>query len=108
MFNRTLHMELWLWLSENPDSEKRQWPRWDRNGGDVEDVDNRCFACEATADNNDGDKICGKCPIEWPGGSCCYEGSPFDQFRNSTDPSERSRLAKEIAMLPVKEGVEYI
>lgn len=41
-----LHYELWDWLYENPSKQKRDWPMWTRNGGEIEEVDSDCFLCE--------------------------------------------------------------
>lgn len=45
-FDYTNHIFMWLWLSENPEKDKEDWPEWQHNGGAVKTVCNLCFACE--------------------------------------------------------------
>lgn len=46
MTYKELHRELWLWLADNPEMLKSDWPRWKHNGGDIGFVTSYCFACE--------------------------------------------------------------
>lgn len=101
VFNRTLHKSLWYWLAENPKCTKDQWPGWISNGWVVERVVQLCFACEYTFDEYFG---CRSCPIEWSSGKPCYDAE-YEQWEESVDPQERTRLALVIAELPVREGV---
>jgi hypothetical protein len=95
-----------MWLSENPDKGKEFWSRWKFNGGDVDRVHSFCFACECSDLTGD----CEDCPLDWTTETCCgmQDDGLFCLWEDSKDLSERSRLAKDIAELPVKEGVEYI
>lgn len=109
-FNLTAHKELWNWLADNPNKGKINWPGWKRNGG-IYDAMGSCFACEY-------DKQCGtsffdsceKCPIVWGGIDCQNLNSPYFQWVTLLNiPSNykrRSKLARQIANLPVREGVE--
>ena len=123
-FNLTKHKELWNWLSENPGSLKTEWPGW----GEIEDWDDEiypyknCFACEYLAEtmldqDNPNYALCGEtcekfCPLIWPKGcTCCARGSIFKEWTNATvkkDYETASNLARQIAELPVREGVETI
>jgi len=93
-----LHKKLWSWLAENPGCCKRDWPGWAENGGDAPPVLNHCFACEIAQAAKRGD--CTLCPIEWPGGYCANEQSPFSKFCNAPDIPKRVAAAQEIATLP--------
>lgn len=105
---KALHQELWNWLADNPDKQKHNWPRWERNGGDVERVWGFCFACEIGTKHGK-DKACTNCPISWPGLSCKYKRVDDDtpglyaEWRG-TEPCDikRSELARQIANLPWK------
>lgn len=123
-FNLTKHKELWNWLAENPGSLKVEWPGWD----EIEDWDdemypnNNCFACEFLqvslyeegTENYDLDpETCEKhCPLIWPEGRTCTNGfnslyREWDNYNSQEDfYAEASVLAKQIAELPVREGVE--
>jgi hypothetical protein len=105
MFDRSLHKELWMWLSENPECDKNEWPQWKHNGGTIDNVGSLCFACFSCVE-------CRDCPLVWierTGSGYCHSfRSPYNSWIGTEVSSERSRLAKEIAELPVKDGVEYI
>lgn len=45
IFSHSLHKEMWQWLSNHPDKHKRDWPRWKRNGGNIENISSYCFGC---------------------------------------------------------------
>ena len=121
-FNLTKHKELWNWLAENPDMQKGHWPGWD----EIEDwddeiyPDNNCFACEYLVEGlleNERNNYClcastceERCPLIWPSmGTCCDVDSLFRDWDNANDSKDYARaaeLAKQIAELPVREGVE--
>ena len=108
-FNHTAHKELWNWLAENPDKNKEDWPEWSHNGGPIQEVENDCFACDALFDGGclGGEECC----LLWPpndlGKNFCVFGGLFSQWSDAPLGSqERSSLARQIANLPVKPGVE--
>lgn len=125
-FDLTRHKELWNWLAENPGMQKVEWPGWD----EIEDwddemyPDNNCFACEYLKDVviSDGEEyyeldpiLCEKqCPLIWPEGRTCTERyyslyREWDNYNSQEDfYEEASVLAKQIAELPVREGIETI
>lgn len=124
-FELTKHRELWNWLADNPGNKKTAWPGW----GEVEDwcndiyPDNNCFACEYVHEllSADGDReypLCGKtcrklCPLLWPKDKTCCEGghslySSWCHMTNSGANKFASAFARQIAELPVREGVETI
>lgn len=100
-FMLSLHRRMWKWLAENQDKQKESWPEWKENGGKIENVVCSCFCCEYNGGNN-----CDECPLVWPGGRCCFGSGKgtFDLYERAKG-EERSRLALEIANLPVKSGV---
>lgn len=106
-FNHTAHKELWNWLAENPHLFKDDWHGWSWKGGEYDGQVNECFACEYCGCCFVGEE----CPLIWPlneeGDPCCIRGGLFDQWVNFPRCSqERSSLARQIANLPVKPGVE--
>lgn len=92
---RDWHRDLWRWLSEHPEKEKREWPGWTEmamvkdehrpsiwagRGGTytirIPLIPNYCFACEVAGfptdrilpgeDRNANMRAaCAKCPIDW-------------------------------------------
>ena len=103
VFQHSLHRELWQWLADNPGKQKRHWPKWIENDGDVPLCDSLCFACDYNYDRFDGNCDCTHCPLQWSEVSCEY--SEFEQWVTAYDPQERTRLALLIKDLPVRDGV---
>jgi hypothetical protein len=137
------HRELWLWLADNPLSDKRDWPGWaawavetvPETGVMKIDIclrdlfldpesESYCFGCMWTTlmsevryavDRSMPANICGNCLLTWPGGNHCMylSSSPplDDELRRfeifglwrygKLTPDERSRVARQIANLPV-------
>ena len=75
-FNHSAHIELWTWLADNSNANKRDWPGWSFNGGSHFPNEAYCFACEACVG-------CEDCPINWPGGGCQKFNSPFNIWRHA-------------------------
>lgn len=103
---KELHTELWLWATEYPYLEKENWPRWERNGGDLKEVSARCFPCEYKRQNREGLYLC-HCVLDFPGwretamsDKECL-GGLFNKWKSATG-SKRSALAKKIANLPIR------
>ena len=111
-FNHTAHKEMWTWLAENPEMEKKDWPGWKAFDKDYFEDHNLCFACEFISKTDLG---CENCPIDWPrnrdGLSVC-DGiwglwAKWEWWEEQfSKKEERASLALQIANLPVKEGVE--
>lgn len=106
-FNHTAHKEMWNWLSENPESDKYDWPGWEWNGGTHKREHNYCFACGAC------EGFCRECPLPWSTeytekAFCLMEGTLFTRWAKCKNTTERSPLALQIANLPVKDGVETV
>jgi len=109
------HVLLWLWCADNPEKEKEDWPMGEFNGGIIPIVDNDCFACEfkgfKSYHHDDKYISCGaNCLVVWPGDYC--HSNPlfndgniglFSQWENAEDLSTRSRLARKIANLPMRD-----
>lgn len=104
VFNRTAHRQLWLWLSENVDYRKEDWPGWRYYSTQSHD----CFACGA-AEAIHGMYVdsCKYCPLKWPKGKHCYN-SLFSIWDATEDSRIRRTLARYIANLPVKDGYKYV
>lgn len=109
-FQHALHRKLWLWLADNPDKRKYHWPKWRCNGGTVEVPVNECFACEATGHSTGR---C-NCVLLWPdndrpnANDCMGELGLFRKWEWEDHCDTRANLARTIAELPVREGVECI
>lgn len=107
------HKELWTWLSENPECEKRDWPGWaqfrrkpsEENGltdngaywelhNNITSI-NECFCCALLDNDKYPNKYsysigmvnwCGKnCLFDWPGECCCAQYVGDDAIFNSDD-----------------------
>jgi hypothetical protein len=97
-----LHKELWTWLAKHPKATKKtDWPRWKSNGGDIEDFEGYCFACDFDAKGNN----CDSCLLNWGNDSntCSRRKGLFWQWLTATGPSSRSALALKIANLPLQD-----
>ena len=103
-FNHTAHKEMWTWLAENPKMDKDDWPEWEWNGGGIGSIMNLCFACEYLC------AACSSCPLIWPKvrgeGRVCHSGGLYEKWVTGENAETRTSLARQIANLPVKEGVE--
>ena len=110
-FQLTLHRKLWMWLADNPEMEKEDWHGWDdgyRDEFDEITVVGNCFACEYDSLHRN---TCKDCPLVWPNkdNSCVSADNGLFSLWESTDnPETRANLARTIAELPVREGVECI
>jgi hypothetical protein len=100
------HQALWNWLADNPEKNKMNWPGWGE-GYQRDDVLNQCFACEYAENQHGGCNNGRNCPIDWPG-EHCQNGGLYSQWNLHTRPGTltRSSVAREIANLPLKEGIE--
>ena len=98
-----LDKEKWLWLSEHPENNKYDWPRWVNNWGNIPTVKSACFACEATR-RETGKVNCSKCPFEWAGAVCTSPGTLYNRWMqfHSCPPAERTKFAFKIANLEWK------
>ena len=108
-FLHSKHIELWTWLSHNPDKDKKEWPGWEdyRECGYVT-IDSYCFACEY---DYQFESNCENCSIIWndeESTNCCHKDSPFRKYGDTDTKEERAKYALEIANLPVQEGVECV
>lgn len=112
-FNHTAHRDLWLWLSENPERWKEDWPGWKSYRNIPYQL---CFACQYTVDVIQHYSLqrkigCDLCPLEWPGKRCIFGTSIglYDIWSESSPSSHvRRKTARDIAELPVKDGIIYI
>lgn len=105
-FNHTAHKKLWLWLSEDTCREKIHWPGWEHNGGDTPMAINECVACGYAYSKTGSILVCNHCPLVWPGGGCTGKRGLFKLW--CLYPGEGKELAKRIANLPVKDGIDCI
>lgn len=106
------HKRLWDWLAKNPNCGKYDWPEWTLNGGEVLEVGSDCFACELDdiiSKKKEELPSCNYCPITWEGTRmisgvikpfCNTQNSSFWEWKLSTDPVERTRLAEIIRDMP--------
>lgn len=106
---KELHIELWTWLSENPDLEKRNWPGWKDiiEEGKIYDYGTallfECFSCQAAT--KEGLRDCSLCPClkifktkrKLQGCPCIEDHSPYQRWRNMSSSNIRVKLAKKIA-----------
>jgi hypothetical protein len=93
---RELHRELWQWLADHPLKNKYEWPRWSRNGGDIEKIVNNCFAC--ALDPNLG---CEDCPCKWGTQdgeliACDEYPSPYYYWERATIAEHRTKYALQV------------
>lgn len=120
IFDLTNHRALWTWLSENPDKDKDNWPEWAFNGGEITRVQEAdCFCCKYMNEKtlHSFPRNCNFCPLIWPenlaGDKVCDDAeglwAEWDSLGyeiGEVSLKLRSELAKEIANLPVKDGIK--
>jgi len=103
-----LHKKLWGWLADNPTLDKFDWPEWSYNGGRIKAIDFDCFACEECK-NEEGFLDCEYCMIDWNNGKtdgayrCEDEDSIYDLWIQADNSKDRSKYAKIIQNLPIKD-----
>ena len=90
-----LCLEMWRWLEDNPEKDKKDWLL--NNGYTLFEVDCNCFICEYVEQIKYGD--CFKCPLKFLWRNHCMSlESPYrkwsDAFYNTED---RIKYAKQIA-----------
>ena len=76
------HYEMWMWLSENPGSDKIDWPGFDGIGKSIPYF---CFACYFASDGGKKPKDCLTCPIDWDvephdSAPCSEDGTLYDRW----------------------------
>ena len=91
--------ELWLWLAENPDCFKQDWPKWKEYGH----FHAQCPCCEYVkrehANPVDVYLRCSACPLIWEGGECQSDNSPFEAWKSSWDDFIRILAAWRIVVM---------
>lgn len=86
--------DLWLWLADNPDERKKDWPEWEYNGGKIKQCVADCPCCEYASD-------CSECLMLalWPftgcGDPCMGSRSPYTEWSWTGIPA----LKKENALI---------
>ena len=101
IFHWDLHIELWDWLSKNPNKNKHEWPRWKNNGGDVKISYNNCFACQAC------NHVCSMCPFGDFSRKGCL-GRLYDKWYTAKTNKKRIKYAEIIRDLPLGDKWEQI
>ena len=107
MFDHQAHVDMWDWLSKNPDKQKLDWPGW-------KDIPVKpmysCMACGFAARISPTGSIypnrCKYCPLEWPDGGLCAdttEQALHDRWFETENLEERAELAARIRDLPLRE-----
>lgn len=103
------HRELWDWCYCNPEKEKYDWPRWKRNGGDIDNLEYGafCFPCNWVMKHCKGS--CNKCFFEWPEGMYCNRNTDdatgiyfLWKTTSLSNHTNRKKYAKIIRDLPLK------
>lgn len=87
------HRKMWRWLAENPQKQKDEWPGWIWNGGGYAEEAAHCFLCHYP---------CRECPLIWLDLRTLCITSFHRRWTMCESSEERSRLAKQIAELPVR------
>lgn len=106
IFDRTNHRKLWMWLKDHPEAKREEWHGWKTVEANSETLRYHCFACGVCY-------LCEDCPLEWPINVnglhyCDQHDGLLINWEHSKDPEERSRLAQQIAELPVKPGITCV
>lgn len=110
-FNHTGHKALWNWLADHPGKEKIDYYK---ENNIYERQNNDCYACEytiAVCDEKEEPHDCKYCPLIWNKFICYRNEAEFSDWLDRSQDGkfeEASVIARKIANLPVKEGVETI
>jgi hypothetical protein len=95
-------IELWTWLAENPEEDKKNWPGWITHGK----MELTCPCCEYVgALDRFSNKCEVKCPVSWgfkESGSyypCCHSKSPFTRWKYSKQNKTRTKYALQVVQL---------
>lgn len=104
IFSHTLHKEMWQWLSDNPNKNKRDWPRWKHNGGDIEKSVGNCFACKYSIYFG---YRCKYCPFNIDTSKSCLNDLYIEWCFNN-NLNEKKELATQIKNFPVKKFVKCV
>lgn len=116
VFEHSIHMAVWEYIENNPESIKTDWPGWkDHPELDVELLieSNYCMACyyqsQAAKINLSFSDTpgCFWCPLIWPDGHCARGNKDglYNKFRNCESPQFKSAYAKLIKELPVRQSI---
>jgi len=103
------HKKIWLWCAGNPEKKEKEWPMWEKNGGIIPQLIAAHPACEfKVAQSNAFISTCDKyCLVDWPGGRCTDLPNGImglgERWRTAEQKKERSRLARQIANLPMRD-----
>ncbi len=104
---RIEHINLWLWMAEDPRRHKFDWPGWARLNIDTirdEKWQACCFACAQAREivGPVSHLFCTACPIEWACEWCLATGSEYRAFsdaRSLEKYSDASALALKISRM---------
>lgn len=102
------HREMWLWLSENPDKEKRDWPGWKyHNDNNFDPTKHQhCFLCGYVSVAYE-EESCHACPLDWGISESCEDGigqsTYYEKYCDAKMHTHRAKYAKIIANLPEKD-----
>jgi len=86
--------DLWLWLSENPDKIKLEYPLFDEF--DIEEFESHCALCEYYNDEDDKKDQNNDCPLNID--NYCYTdcaGGDFDTWLNCNNEEEPGYMYEE-------------
>ena len=93
------HREQWDWHYHNPSKNKEDYPRWERNGGDIPEIKFDCFLCEYAYTHGLG---CDDCLVVWPGDTCTWRKGLYNKWRYAKSNSTKKKYAKMIRDLPAR------
>jgi len=103
--------KLWRWLAEDCNRQKKQWPGWEDNGGNVKRCKYDCPLCEYVKgqmiikkEQYDNEFLnCKYCPFQWPEEENCLfsHESPYLLWAYG-NKKDRKIYAKHISEMPLK------
>ena len=95
-----LDREKWDWLYRHPSKNKEDWPRWKKNGGDLDEVSMDCFACEYVEQFEEEE--CRLCPFVWPHAACLAPNRKglYNRWKDAKTHRTRKKYARLIRDLP--------
>jgi len=116
-----LNREMWMDWIGNPDTredaDKENWPRWKKNGGDIDSnqFSELCFPCTYALHHQEEcyDGMFRYCPLDYPGYKACYNASDcfnglfveWERLKNYHEWSRAKEIARQIGSLALRDQI---
>jgi hypothetical protein len=92
---KAAHIEMWQWLYDNPEKNKKDWPGWNFNGGQYTFNVSLCFACVLATERSTDIPCAYCCPLDQNVMKGCGDDSPYAKWHDvaKDDATTRQKYA---------------